>query len=134
MHVMKRQTLFSRMIPLFIVMVGLSGCSLNTDVSGPSGIVKVTGDGQTAPINTVLPTALEVIIFDQFGEPLQNVTVTWSVVAPGGGSLNPATSLTDETGIATTSYTTGTIAETVTIQALVSGVPPLSFTVIVTAT
>jgi hypothetical protein len=134
MDMVKRQVVFSRMIPLVIGMVALSGCSLNTELSGPAAVVKVSGDGQTAPINTALPTPLSVIVATQFGEAVKNVTVTWSVVPPGGGSLIPTTSLTDDTGIASTIYTTGPTPETVTIQAKASGIPPLSFTVVVTAT
>ena len=131
MHVVKRQILFRRRIPLVIAMVALSSCSLNTDLSSPAAVVKVSGDGQSAPTNTALPTPLSVIVVTQFGEALKNVTVTWTVIS-GGGSLNPATSLTDGTGIASTSFTTGTTAGTVVIQAKVNGLPPLSFSVTVT--
>lgn len=131
MHVVKRQILFRRRIPLVIVVVALANCSLNTDVSSPAAVVKVSGDGQTAPTNTTLPTPLSVIVVTQFGERLKNVTVTWTVIS-GGGSLNPATSLTDDTGIASTSYTTGTTPGTVVIQAKVNRTPPLDFSVTVT--
>jgi hypothetical protein len=130
---MKRPTLFSRIIPLFIGMVALSSCSLNTDVSGPSTVVKVSGDNQSEPINTALPTPLSVIVVTQFGEPVKNVTVTWSETSGSavGGTLSATTTLTDATGIASITYTTGPNTGLVTIQAKVSGIPALSFLVTV---
>jgi type V secretory pathway adhesin AidA len=102
----------------FALVIGaaLSGCSLNTDVSGPSVIVKITGDQQIAPVNTVLPTALGVTITTQFGERITNATVTWTIVS-GGGSLSSTTTMTDDTGSAYVTYTTGPTAGQAIIRA-----------------
>jgi Bacterial Ig-like domain (group 1) len=132
MQLMKRQPLFSRMVPLVITMLALSGCTLNTDLSGPATIQIVSGDGQTQPVNMALPSALTVIVVGSFFEPIPNETVTWSIVAPGGGSLNPLTSVTDQNGVASTSYTTGAAAGAVKVQAKVNALPAVFFDVTVT--
>jgi len=132
MQLMKRQPLFSRMLPLVIAMSALSGCTLTTDPSGPSTIAITGGDSQTQPVNTTLPTALRVIVVGSFYEPIPSETVIWSIVAPGGGSLNPLTSLTDQNGVASTSYTTGATPGAVKIQAKVKALPAVFFDVTVT--
>jgi hypothetical protein len=128
-----RHALSPRKVALLIALAAVTGgCSLNTDVSLPGGgLIKFSGDLQSAPTNTPLPTDLAVMVVTQFGEPLQNVTVTWTI-ASGGGTLSATSTVTDENGIAAVSYTTGTTAGPVVIEARVSGVPPLSFNITVT--
>ena len=66
-----------------------------------------------------------------FYEPIDNETVTWTVVS-GGGSVNPVTSQTNQYGLAWTRYTAGAIAGAVKIQVKVSSLPPIFFDVTVT--
>jgi hypothetical protein len=131
MRPLKRQLLVNRTIALVVAAVALLGCSLNVDPAAPSAIVIVTGQNQTASINTVLPTDFSVVVSTQFGQPLLGQTITWTVVT-GGGTLNPGTSVTSGNGTASTSYTTGPTAGTDQIQAKANGVPPVTFTVTVT--
>jgi hypothetical protein len=108
-----------------------SACTLNTDVTSPGAVIKYSGDDQTAAVNTVLPSPLAVIVVDQFGQRLKNVTVNWTIES-GGGSLSASTVLTDDSGISSVTYTTGSTAGVVVIRAQVHGVPPLTFHVTVT--
>ena len=127
----KRQALIHRIIALAIVTVALSGCSLTIDPSGPASIIIVGGNPQSAPVNTTLPTALKVAVVGQFLAPIAGETITWSVVAPGTGTLNPLTSVTDATGVASTSYTTGATAGALQIQAKHSALPAVYFDITV---
>ena len=131
MRAVKRQLLVNRTIALVLATVALSGCSLNVDPSAPAAIIIVTGQNQTAAINTMLPVDLSVAVTTQFGQPLVGQTVTWTV-ATGGGTLSPVTSVTSNNGIASSSYTTGTTSGAVTIQAKSNGLPPVTFTETVT--
>lgn len=106
-------------------------CSLNVEVNDPNMIVKSGGDSQTAPTNTPLPTPFSVVVVDQFGEPLMEVTVTWTILS-GGGSLNETSNKTVDGGVSSVTYTTGPTAGTATIEAKVIGVPPVTFTVTIT--
>lgn len=108
-----------------ITLVAAAGCSLDTDVSGPTAIVKISGD-QSGPINTAFPTELAVRIVNQFGQPIQGATVTWTVVS-GGGAVSATSTTTDASGIAFVTYTSGATTGLVVIRAQVGGVPPLTF-------
>ena len=119
------------MLALVIAGAAASSCTLNTDVSSPSALVKFSGDQQSAPVNTMLPTPLAVIVISQFGERLKNITVSWTIVS-GGGSLSSNTTLTDDTGTASVNYTTGPIAGPAVVRAQVHGIPPLTFDVTIT--
>jgi plastocyanin len=67
-----------------------------------------SGDGQTAAVATTLPLDLRVVLTED-GSPKPNATINWSAV---NGSVAPATSVTDGSGIATTTWTLGTMAGT----------------------
>ena len=64
-----------------------------------------SGDGQTAVVATALPQQLRVVLTED-GAPKANATINWVAT---NGSVNPLTSTTDGTGIATTTWTIGTI-------------------------
>jgi hypothetical protein len=89
-----------------------------------------TGNQQSGPPNTTLPLPLSLIVVNQFGEPLENITVTWSIDA-GGGSISASSSVTDVAGKASVSYTTGPTAGNAIIRAHVHGLPPVSFTAVI---
>lgn len=81
------------------------------------------GNGQSKPITRVL-ASLRVQVADQFGNPvlLAGQQVDWTV--PGGaafGTVNPTSSLSDATGLATTTPTLGTTVGPVTVSANVAG-------------
>ncbi|HEV2016728.1 MAG TPA: hypothetical protein VGQ98_00340 [Gemmatimonadaceae bacterium] len=132
MRAVKRQLLVNRVIQLLIATAALSACTLNTDLSKPSTIAIVSGDSQTAPVNSALLDSLTVVVVGSFFEPIPDETVTWTIVAPGGGSLNPVTSQTNQNGAAWTRYTAGATAGAVKIQAKVSSLPAVFFDATVT--
>jgi hypothetical protein len=115
-----------RALGLVILFGAAAGCSLNTEIVGVGQVSVFGGDNQSQPVNTLLPEPLSVLVLSQLGEPMENVTVTWSITA-GGGSLSSNTSQTDVNGVASVSYTTGPTAGHATIVAQVNGVEPLSF-------
>ena len=114
-----------------IALVAATGCTLNTDVMGPAVLIKVSGDGQSAAVNTLFPGDLSVVVANQFGEPLAGETVNWRIVS-GGGALSAAAVQTDEAGTASVTYTSGATTGSVVIEARVSGVPALTFNLTVT--
>jgi len=118
-------------LPLLIVAAAVNGCTLNTDVSIPGGLIKYSGDQQTGPPNTELPTPLGVLVVNQFGERLKNIPVNWSI-ASGGGSLSSAVTLSDDSGVASVTYTTGPTAGQANIKAGAHGVPALTFNILIT--
>jgi hypothetical protein len=103
-----------------IASAAVSGCG--GDAGTPpstTSLIKQNGDGQAGTAGQPLPTPLLVQVTEA-GRPLMGVTVTWSTNAEGG-SLDPATSLTDMTGVAGTTWTLGNFAILQSAQAGVSG-------------
>ena len=99
-----------------------------------SQMLKTAGDGQTAAVGTLLPTAPQVTVRDRFGNPVAGVTVTFAASAPSG-SVTGATPVTNTQGVAAAgSWTLGTIARTDTVTATAAGVAsPAIFTATATA-
>lgn len=121
-----------RAVALVVCAAAISGCTLNTDTSGPSTMFISTGDEQTGPPNTALPEPLGVVIVNQFGEPVEKVTVNWSIEA-GGGSLSASSSESDFNGATAVNYTTGPNAGAAVVTARVHGLPPLSFSLTISS-
>ncbi len=66
------------------------------------------GDAQFGLAGTELAQPLQVVVSDpQTALPQKGVTVSWSVSAGDGASVDPTTSVTDSTGVASTSLTLG---------------------------
>ena len=126
-----RRISIARILFAGVIAVVGGACTLNVDVNNPSVLLKHAGDSQTGPANTALPVAFEVIVLDQFGNSLKNVTVAWTVLA-GGGSVSETTNKTVEGGVSSVTYTTGPTAGTAQIQAKVSGIPAVVFSVTIT--
>ena len=74
-----------------------------TGTAGPAvSITKIAGDGQAGVVLTTLAFPLVVKLVDALGNPSLGVTVEFSASV---GSVSPATSVTDEDGLASTSLT-----------------------------
>jgi hypothetical protein len=131
MRLIKRQSLVNRMIALIVAAAALSGCSLNTELGGPTAIVILNGQNQQAATSTTLPKPFTVVVVGSFNVPMPDQPVTWSIVAPGTGTLSTTTSVTDQNGLASTTYTTGATAGTVQIRASSNSLTPVVFNVVV---
>jgi len=92
-----------------------------------SSFTIVTGNNQTANPDTKLPRNLEVKLTDVYGNPIKNVTVNFTDNG-AGGTFSNSSPVTNVSGEASTSYTTGPTAGTITISASTSVLGPLNFT------
>ncbi len=100
-----------------------------TGVAGPAvSITKIAGDGQAGVVLTTLAFPLVVKLVDALGNPSLGVTVEFSASV---GSVSPATSVTDEDGLASTSLTFPATAGPVIVTA---SVPDLGLSETFTAT
>ena len=110
---------------------GLAGSPViftHTAVPGTAAsLVLISGSGQTGPPGEELPEPLVVRLVDQSGNGIPSQAVTW-VVATGGGSVDPGTSLTDGDGLASARWTLGSATGANTLTAVVSGVGVVGFT------
>ena len=88
----------------------------------------VTGNGQTATAGSAVTVAPQVRVLDADGLSVPGVAVTFSVTG-GAGIVAGGTPVTDNGGLAAvSSWTLGTTAGSNTLQATVSGLPPVTFT------
>jgi len=96
----------------------------------PVAIAIASGNRQSAMVNSPLPAPLQVKVKDAQGNGVAGIAVTFSD-GGAGGVLTPLTATTDSSGIATTTYTTGTKADDIDIKASATGVPPVKLKEIV---
>ncbi len=85
---------------------GLAACGDTTEPAVPTSMEIVDGDGQEALYAATLPEELRVRVTNQRGQPVAGVTVTWSATID---PISPSSTVTDESGIATATWTLGTV-------------------------
>ncbi len=95
----------------------------------PSALTVVSGDGQKDRPGVRLPGALIVEIRDQYGQPLGDVPVAFSVTE-GNGALTMANATADSTGRASTTLTLGPDRGAIKVTAEVPGLDAVLFTAI----
>ena len=115
---------------------GLAGSPVtftHTATAGTAtGVVKVSGDGQSALGGTELADPLVVQVLDAQQNPIPGRAVTW-IVTGGGGSVPSENTTTDAQGFANTRWTLGPSAGANSLNAVVSGVGTATFTATGTA-
>ena len=98
-----------------------------TATPGPAtAFSKESGDQQIGKNNRPLPEPVAAAVQDEFGNGIAGIPVTFSVT-DGGGSINPADSVTSETGTAEGTWTMGVVGAN-TLTASTAGFPDLEFT------
>ena len=95
--------------------------------SGLNIAVDSTEVNQTVVVGTAIPAVVHVTLT---GQPAPGVAVSW-IVTGGGGSVSPASSTTDASGVATATWTLGDTAHT---YMLTAGITGASVTLYATAT
>ncbi len=85
----------------------------------PATMTKGEGDGQSGPVNTTLPTNLQVAVEDAFRNPVAGLTITWTVTG-GAATVTPITPQTDANGISAAQVQLGANPGPVTISATAS--------------
>jgi hypothetical protein len=100
-------------------------------LAGSAAVTNIVfGNNQTLPISRVLTDSFVVRVNDQNGNPVPNVPVKFTIAsAPAGGIgiLSVVDATTDSTGNASTRLTLGDKVGTYAVNAVVNGVPIVSF-------
>lgn len=106
-------TRLSSVVPFVLVAAALGCDSDSTPVTPPpppspttTVVTKVSGDEQKGPFDVMLPVPLVVSVATPDGTPVPNLKVNWGVVS-GGGSLSSTSSITDQAGKASVTWTLG---------------------------
>jgi plastocyanin len=113
--------------------IGIAACGGGgSNMAPPTTAIAKTpassGDAQTGAVGQPLALPLRVMVTDA-GAATAGSTVTWAT-ATAGASLNPASAVTDASGIASTGWTLGTVSGSQTASATLSGAAgsPVTFT------
>ena len=130
------QTVIRRVGAAIIMGAALAACGGSSSNNPVTTIAKTSGssgDAQSATVATALPIQLSVTVTED-GAAMAGATVAWSTVA-GSGTVAPTSGVTNASGIATTTWTLGTVAGGQTARATLSGAggSPVSFTATGTA-
>jgi hypothetical protein len=108
-----------------VMQMNACGDASGPKVGPPATVLRVSGDGQTAEVGTKLANPLVINVADAQGRNVAGVTIAWSVAS---GTLSASSSLTDADGIATISWTLGSVAGTQQATATATGLTPVTFT------
>lgn len=95
-------------------------------LDSPTQMTAGSGDQQTAPPGTVLPTPLTVQVSFRAGVGVRGLAVAFAVTS-GAATLSAASTLTDNTGLAGVGVTLGSAAGPVIVTATLAGLPPVQF-------
>ncbi len=80
--------------------------SATATAGAASSIRLVSGNKQVGPAESTLTEPAVVRVTDRFGNPVEGHRITW-IATSGGGSMDPAESLTDENGHANANWPIG---------------------------
>lgn len=98
-----------------------------TATAGPAAkLIKYAGDQQSGPLSQPLATLLTARVLDQYDNPVAGDTVRWAVTA-GGGTLADTVTVSNNAGLASTSYTLGAATGVNTVTASHAASAPITF-------
>ena len=100
--------------------------TVTATLGAPASLSINSGNSQKEPVTLPLDLPLKVKVKDVAGNGIAGIQVSFSD-GGAGGTLSPPIATTDSSGIASTSYTTGTKAGVASITASVSGLTPVVF-------
>ncbi len=106
----------------------LGACSKGTTdaTQTPAAMRAQSGTLQSGTVGSVLAIPLSVVVTDNSGKTIAGARVDWDAAA-GSGTVNPSASATDSKGVASTTWTLGTVAGTARVTAQIGGVTPVTF-------
>jgi VCBS repeat-containing protein len=108
------------------VPAGLVATFTASATSGAGALLEIaSGDNQTAAVRSALPESLVVRVTDAEHNPVAGVPVEWSV--GGGGTITPASGLSDADGLVAAEWVLGGTAGPQTAQAAAAGITPVTF-------
>lgn len=113
-----------------VLLTAVVGCGSDSTPVGPptpAVVAKVSGDGQQGSFGQAEPAPLVVSVKDANGNPVSGAAVNWGIVS-GGGTLSSSSSITDQSGNASTTWTLGPSGEqSVKAWINVSDAPSVTF-------
>lgn len=118
-------------IALFIAMSGAC-LSIDSEIEGVAVLTVVSGNEQTLQVGSTNAVPLVVRAFDNAAQPMEGVTVTWSVNPSSGGTVSTSSTTTDGAGMTQVNFTPGSTPQTLFVRASAEGLT-VSFTLTIVA-
>lgn len=101
------------------------GCTKTTEAPAASRLSIVQGNLQQAAAGTLLSTPIVLRVYATDGSPMQNIPVSFNVLA-GGGSVDPATAKSDANGEVKARWTLGPGSQVHTLIGSAPNVEPVT--------
>ena len=105
-------------------LLAFPGCTATVAAPAATRITIVQGHLQTGAVGALLPTSIVLRVLGTDGGPIQKIPISLSVIA-GGGTVDPATSLSDVNGEVKAKWILGPNTPVQTLQATAPGVEPV---------
>lgn len=106
-------------------LLAFPGCTATVEAPAAARLTIVQGHLQTAAAGTLLPTAVVLRVLGTDGAPIGKIPVSFNVLA-GGGSVDPATAVSDANGEVKARWTLGPGAQIQTMTGMAPGVDPIT--------
>ncbi len=104
-------------------LVLIAGCGGSDDTTAPAlvaaSLVATQGNAQAGTVGLALTSPVSVQVLAANGSPVAGALVTWFIES-GGGSVSTTSTTTDSLGIATVTWTLGTVAGNDSLAAAVT--------------
>jgi hypothetical protein len=113
---------------LAVCLAASGACNRDTGPAVPAEVRATSGDGQMAPIETMLPAPLVATVLDDRGNPMPGVMVGWTT--RGIGRIEPDSVRTDVQGRALARWVLGHDAGIANALAGVLSLPPATFSAV----
>ncbi len=110
-------------------LLAFPGCSSATEVVTAGRLAIVQGHLQSGAVGTLLPTPVVLRVLSTSGAPVAKVPISFSVVA-GGGSVEPATVISDANGEGKAKWTLGPAGVNQSLSASAPGVDQITVSAI----
>ena len=133
---LSRHALAAARLSMASLALGLSACGLDstvTNITVASSVTKLGTDPTSVIAGGSFSDSIRVQVTDASSNPKSGVSVAFAVTA-GGGSVTPATVITDANGKAAAVFITGTTVGINTATATVTGLTPVTFSITTIAT
>lgn len=123
---------FAPRAPAIAALLFIAGClSVDDSANKLAALSIVSGNNQSVRIGSTTAAPLVVGALDNSAAPLPGATVTWTV-SQGTGTVSAATTITDESGRTSVTFTPGATTGTTMVKASAEGLS-VTFTVEVVA-
>ena len=125
MRTSQNRYLLAALLTAVPTLLAFPGCTATTAAPAASRLSIVQGNQQTAAAGTLLPTPLVLRVYATDGSPMGKVPISFNVTQ-GGGSVDPATVVSDANGEVKAKWTLGPSSQVQTVSGDAPGVDPVT--------